>query len=160
MEKNSRLIRGIYFSIETRWDARTRTAKRVRSPSEEKIFKRLRWDHWSGNLLLHSHLLYCCVIDSSLITLICMLFPVSKQTACLRLSTHCRLVWDIVLQLSVWYCNNGRVINPESPEKHGVNFSKQARKKTKKGKKLSPHNILDRTNYLKFSFHCYILKFP
>ena len=32
----------LLFSIETRWDARTRIAKRVRSPSEEKVFKRLR----------------------------------------------------------------------------------------------------------------------
>ena len=35
----------LLFSIETRWDARTRIAKRVRSLSEEKVFKRLRWDH-------------------------------------------------------------------------------------------------------------------
>ena len=76
----------------------------------------------------------------------CMLFPVSKQTACLRLSAHCRLVRDIVHQLSVWYRNNGRVITPENPEKRGVNVSKQARKKTKKGKKLKPRNIIDRAN--------------
>ena len=36
------------------------------------------------------------LIDSSLIPLICMLFPVSKQTAYLRLSAHYRLVRDIV----------------------------------------------------------------
>ena len=100
------------------------------------------------------------LIDSSIIPLICMLFPVSKQIACLRLSAHCRLVWDIVLQLSVWYCNNGQVINPENPEKCGANFSKQARKKTKKGKRLNPRNIIDRANYLKLSFHRYVLKFP
>lgn len=150
----------LLFSIETRWNARTRIAKRVRSPSEEKVFKRLRWDHWSGDFLLHLRLLYNLLIDSPLIPLICMLFPVSKQTACLRLSAHCRLVRDIVHQLSVWYCNNGRVITPENPEKRGVNFSKQARKKTKKGKKLKPRNIIDRANYLKLSFHHYVLKFP
>ena len=83
----------------------------------------------------------------------CMLFPVSKQTACLRLSGHCRLVRDIVLQLSVWYGNNGQVITPENSKKRGVNFSKQARKKTQKGKKLKPRNIVDRANYLKLSFH-------
>ena len=93
------------------------------------------------------------LIDSSLIPLICMLFPVSKQIACLRLSGHCRLVRDIVLQLSVWYGNNGQVITPENSKKRGVNFSKQARKKTQKGKKLKPRNIVDRANYLKLSFH-------
>lgn len=103
---------------------------------------------------------YLWLIDSSLIPLICMLFPVSKQTACLWLSAHCRLVRDIVHQLSVWYCNNGQVITPENPEKRGVNFSKQAGKKTKKGKKLKPRNIIDRANYLKLSFHRYVLKFP
>ena len=150
----------LLFSIETRWNARTRIAKRVRSPSEEKVFKRLRWDHWSGDFLLHLRLLYNLLIDSPLFPLICMLFLVSKQTACLRLSAHCRLVRDIVHQLSVWYCNNGRVITPENPEKREVNFSKQARKKTKKGKKLKPRNIIDRANYLKLSFHRYVLKFP
>ena len=93
------------------------------------------------------------LIDSSLIPLICMLFSVSKQIACLRLSAHCRLVRDIVLQLSVWYGNNGQVITPENSKKRGVNFSKQARKKTQKGKKLKPRNIVDRANYLKLSFH-------
>ena len=93
------------------------------------------------------------LIDSSLIPLICMLFPVSKQIACLRLSGHCRLVRDIVLQLSVWYGSNGQVITPENSKKRGVNFSKQARKKTQKGKKLKPRNIVDRANYLKLSFH-------
>ena len=105
-----------------------------------------------------THASFIAVIDSSLVPLIGMLFSVSTQTACLRLSAHCRLVRDIVLQLSVWYCNNGRVINPENPERCGVNFSKQARKKTKKGKK--PRNIIDRANYLKLSFHRYVLKFP
>ena len=100
------------------------------------------------------------LIDSSLIPLICMLFSVSKQIACLRLSAHCRLVRDIVLQLSVWYGNNGQVITPENSKKRWVNFSKQARKKTQKGKKLKPHNIVDRANYLKLSFHGYVLKFP
>ena len=93
------------------------------------------------------------LIDSSLIPLICMLFSVSKQIACLRLSAHCRLVRDIVLQLSVWYGNNGQVITPENSKKRWVNFSKQARKKTQKGKKLKPRNIVDRANYLKLSFH-------
>ena len=100
------------------------------------------------------------LIDSSLIPLICMLFSVSKQIACLRLSAHWRLVRDIVLQLSVWYGNNGQVITPENSKKRGVNFSKQARKKTQKGKKLKPRNIVDRANYLKLSFHGYVLKFP
>ena len=65
------------------------------------------------------------LIDSSLIPLICMLFPISKQTACLRLSAHCCLVQDIVHQLSVWYCNyNGQVITHEEPQTviflHGI----------------------------------------
>ena len=35
----------LLFFIETRWNVRTRIAKRLWSPSEEKVFKRLRWDH-------------------------------------------------------------------------------------------------------------------
>ena len=35
----------LLFFIETRWNVRTRIAKRLWSPSEEKVFKRLRWVH-------------------------------------------------------------------------------------------------------------------
>ena len=65
-------------------------------------------------------------------------FP-CKQTACLRLSVHCCLVRDIVLQLSVRYCNNGGVINPEKPPNKRGGFSEKARKKSKKGEEASQY---------------------
>ena len=62
-------------------------------------------------------------------------FP-CKQTACLRLSVHCCLVRDIVLQLSVRYCNNRGVINPENPEKKGGGLN-ESEKESEKGQEAS-----------------------
>ena len=69
-------------------------------------------------------------------------FP-CKQTACLRLSVHCCLVRDIVVQLSVRYCNSSGVINPENPEKRkgeggGGGFNESA-KESKKGQEASQY---------------------
>ena len=47
-------------------------------------------------------------------------FP-RKQIACPLLPVHRCFVRDIVLQLSVKYCNNGGVINPENPAVFGCN---------------------------------------
>ena len=73
-------------------------------------------------------------------------FP-CKQTACLRLSVHCCLVRDIVLQLSVRYCINSGVINPENPEKKGGRGDLNEREKESKRAK-KPRNVIDKAKLI------------